>query len=250
MVELVTKTASAAFVRREALPNANTFQSWRPAVGDGVVAGSADVRVRPVCALARDIGYHGGGMHCRLPKASSPVRFGDHEYRRVGSGHRPSSCLMFAIATPTSVQLGGQSAWSQGACRRLTVARTRPGYIEQHAWMAAGPSLGEMARVSNSWVGDRLRDWTMRCGESCAEAARVAGIDTKIMRSILEAAWRFDLSRRRDKLTGATTRSSLFSIVRIGIVGLIEPSRIRWGSLSDVRGCVAYFCHPRTACLC
>lgn len=62
VVELVPETASSALVRLQALLDANTFQSWRSAVGDGVVAGSARVRGRPVCAWAQDVGYHGGSL--------------------------------------------------------------------------------------------------------------------------------------------------------------------------------------------
>jgi len=58
----VPETASSALVRLQALLDANTFQSWRSAVGDGVVAGSARVRGRPVCAWAQDVGYHGGSL--------------------------------------------------------------------------------------------------------------------------------------------------------------------------------------------
>ncbi|HZL48452.1 MAG TPA: carboxyl transferase domain-containing protein [Solirubrobacteraceae bacterium] len=62
VVELVPETASAAFVRLQALLDDNTFQSWRSAVGDGVIAGSARVHGRPVCVWAQDGSHRGGSL--------------------------------------------------------------------------------------------------------------------------------------------------------------------------------------------
>jgi len=58
-----------------------------------------------------------------------------------------------------------------------------------------------MSRVSNWWVGDWLQYGAARWGEKYAEAARITGYDVKTLRNIAYVARRFDLSRRRDKLT-------------------------------------------------
>ena len=62
VVEPVPETASSAFVQLQALLDANTFQSWRSAVGDGVVAGSAEIDGRPVCVWAQDVSHVGGTL--------------------------------------------------------------------------------------------------------------------------------------------------------------------------------------------
>lgn len=58
-----------------------------------------------------------------------------------------------------------------------------------------------MSRVSNWWVGDWLQYGATRWGEKYSEAARITGYDVKTLRNIAYVAKRFDLSRRRDKLT-------------------------------------------------
>lgn len=58
-----------------------------------------------------------------------------------------------------------------------------------------------MSRVSNWWVGDWLHYGAARWGEKYTEAASITGYDVKTLRNIAYIAKRFDLSRRRDKLT-------------------------------------------------
>lgn len=73
--------------------------------------------------------------------------------------------------------------------------------MEHPEWVAVGLSLGEMGRVNNWWVGDWLHYGTNRWGEKYVEAAKITGFDGKTLRNIVYVASRFDLSRRRDKLT-------------------------------------------------
>jgi acetyl-CoA carboxylase carboxyltransferase component len=46
----------------QVLLDVDTFRPWRSAVGDGVVAGSAQVCGRPVCVWAQDASHHGGSL--------------------------------------------------------------------------------------------------------------------------------------------------------------------------------------------
>jgi acetyl-CoA carboxylase carboxyltransferase component len=46
----------------EALLDAGTFQPWRSAVGDGVLAGVGRVNGRPVCMWTQDVRYRGGSL--------------------------------------------------------------------------------------------------------------------------------------------------------------------------------------------
>lgn len=106
---------------------------------------------------------------------------------------------------------------SQGAAPRAVDAKRRgtgvqrptgldaawaPGQdLEHPEWVRWGRRLGAMSRVSNWWVGDWLQYGTARWGEKYVEAARITGYDVKTLRNIAYVAKRFDLSRRRDKLT-------------------------------------------------
>ncbi len=73
--------------------------------------------------------------------------------------------------------------------------------LEHPEWVRWGHRLGAMSRVSNWWVGDWLEYGASRWGEKYSEAARITGYDVKTLRNIAYVARRFDLSRRRDKLT-------------------------------------------------
>jgi hypothetical protein len=73
--------------------------------------------------------------------------------------------------------------------------------LEHPEWVRWGRRLGAMSRVSNWWVGDWLQYGASKWGEKYAEAARITGYDVKTLRNIAYVAKRFDLSRRRDKLT-------------------------------------------------
>ncbi len=83
----------------------------------------------------------------------------------------------------------------------LAIAWVPPAEIDRGAWVAAGRRIGEYGRVSNWWVGDWLQYGTSRWGEKYVEASRITGFDAKTLRNIAYVASRFDLSRRRDKLT-------------------------------------------------
>jgi hypothetical protein len=83
----------------------------------------------------------------------------------------------------------------------LAIAWMPPAEIDHGAWVAAGRRIGEYGRVSNWWVGDWLQYGTSRWGEKYVEASRITGFDAKTLRNIAYVASRFDLSRRRGKLT-------------------------------------------------
>lgn len=85
--------------------------------------------------------------------------------------------------------------------RRLALGWDPPERLDRAAWLAIGISLAEFGRVNNWWVGDWIRYGTARWGEKYVEAARITGLDGKTLRNIAYVASRFDLSRRRDKLT-------------------------------------------------
>ncbi len=61
-LELAPKTVSVALERLRSLLDVSTFQPWRSAVGDGVIAGSGQIAGRPVCVWTQDISYRGGSL--------------------------------------------------------------------------------------------------------------------------------------------------------------------------------------------
>jgi len=83
----------------------------------------------------------------------------------------------------------------------MAIAWVAPEKMEHPDWVAVGQGLGEMGRVNNWWVGDWLHYGTARWGEKYVEAVKITGFDGKTLRNIVYVASRFDLSRRRDKLT-------------------------------------------------
>jgi len=62
VVELATNAVDSSVEWPHALLDADTFQPWRSAVGDGVVAGSARVDGRPVCVWTQDVHHRGGSL--------------------------------------------------------------------------------------------------------------------------------------------------------------------------------------------
>jgi hypothetical protein len=87
------------------------------------------------------------------------------------------------------------------ARRRLALAWEPPRKLDRPGWLVAGANIAEFGRVNNWWVGDWIRYGTARWGEKYAEAARITGLEGKTLRNIAYVSSRFDLSRRRDRLT-------------------------------------------------
>jgi hypothetical protein len=103
-------------------------------------------------------------------------------------------------ATPATSRRG-QAASGMQRSPSPNVAWTPDQDLEHPEWVRWGRRLGAMSRVSNWWVGDWLQYGAAKWGEKYAEAARITGYDVKTLRNIAYVAKRFDLSRRRDKLT-------------------------------------------------
>jgi hypothetical protein len=107
-----------------------------------------------------------------------------------------------SIAATSGSRPTGDSGVAASRLRRsLSLGWEAPEKLDRPGWLAAGTSLAEFGRVSNWWVGDWIRYGNTRWGEKYVEAARLTGLDAKTLRNIAYVASRFDLSRRRDKLT-------------------------------------------------
>ena len=96
--------------------------------------------------------------------------------------HRPiSPARQSASVTAT--------AWSPGA--GLAVAD----------WIRQGRCLGALGRGSGWWIGDWIRYGNARYGEKYSLAVRATGYDVQSLRNMAYVAGRFDVHRRRDRLS-------------------------------------------------
>jgi hypothetical protein len=82
-----------------------------------------------------------------------------------------------------------ETSWSPR--RELTLAE----------WIGHGKSLGSVARASGWWIGDWIRYGSAKYGEKYEAAARVTGYDIHSLMNMAYVARRFEISRRREKLS-------------------------------------------------
>jgi hypothetical protein len=68
-------------------------------------------------------------------------------------------------------------------------------------WERQGRCLGSVARASGWWVGDWIRYGNARYGEKYEVAARISGYDVQSLMNMAYVASRFEISRRREKLS-------------------------------------------------
>jgi hypothetical protein len=89
-----------------------------------------------------------------------------------------------------------------GSSRLLSqVAWAPESDLDVTQWRAVGRSLGRLGRNSQWWVGDWLLYGCGKWGEQYAEAVKLTGYDYGSLRNMACVSRRFDLSRRRDKLS-------------------------------------------------
>jgi hypothetical protein len=75
------------------------------------------------------------------------------------------------------------------------------GEIDIRDWLRAGQRLGTMTRCGQWWIGDWVRYGNGRWGEKYKEASRITAYDVQSLRNMAYVAGRFEVSRRRYKLT-------------------------------------------------
>jgi hypothetical protein len=81
------------------------------------------------------------------------------------------------------------------------VAWKPTGDMQLPQWTEVGRRLGTMGRCSQWWLGDWVRYGVCKWGEKYKVAARITGYDGHSLRNMAYVASRFELSRRRDKLS-------------------------------------------------
>ena len=78
------------------------------------------------------------------------------------------------------------------------VAHGELGYDE---WLRHGGRLGVASRSAGWWIGDWIRYGSTHYGSKYAMAARVTGYDDQTLMNMVYVATRFEVSRRREKLS-------------------------------------------------
>jgi hypothetical protein len=68
-------------------------------------------------------------------------------------------------------------------------------------WVRQGHCLGLVARASGWWIGDWIRYGNARYGEKYGAAARITGYDVQTLMNMAYVASKFEVSRRREKLS-------------------------------------------------
>lgn len=68
-------------------------------------------------------------------------------------------------------------------------------------WLRAGCQLGTLGRTSGWWIGDWIRFGTAHYGAKYTAAARITGYDPQTLMNMVYVATRFEISRRREKLS-------------------------------------------------
>jgi hypothetical protein len=82
-----------------------------------------------------------------------------------------------------------ETSWSPR--RELTLAE----------WLRHGRTLGAVARAAGWWIGDWSRYGSAKYGEKYEAAARITGYDIQSLMNMAYVASRFEISRRREKLS-------------------------------------------------
>jgi hypothetical protein len=73
--------------------------------------------------------------------------------------------------------------------------------LELGDWVRQGHWLGVLTRASGWWLGDWLRYGNYRYGERYRAAAAITGYDVQTLMNQAYVASRFEVSRRREKLS-------------------------------------------------
>jgi hypothetical protein len=91
--------------------------------------------------------------------------------------------------SPCSPGTLGPTAWRP--CQGLTLAD----------WAHQGRWLGALGRACHWWIGDWIRYGNARYGERYDAAVRLTGYDVQSLMNMAYVASRFEISRRREKLS-------------------------------------------------
>jgi len=102
-----------------------------------------------------------------------------------------------------------------------------PARVSFERWKALGREIGSVATASSWWLGDWACYGEGRYGEKYKQAIAVTGFDHQTLRNYAWVAGRFDVSRRRDKLSFAHHAE---------VAALSEEEQDEWLDLAERSG--------------
>ena len=89
-----------------------------------------------------------------------------------------------------------------GHNQRVTPVSWQPRHaVSLSQWVADGQRLGAIGRGVNWWLGDWLSFGNHKFGERYARASRITGYDVQTLMNMVYVAARFEVPRRRDRLS-------------------------------------------------
>lgn len=92
----------------------------------------------------------------------------------------------------------------RAASRRVALTRvswTAPDDLGLPEWIEQGQRMGVMGRSAGWWVGDWLRFGNAKYGEKYTRAIKITGYDAQTLMNMAWVAARYEISRRREKLS-------------------------------------------------
>lgn len=106
-----------------------------------------------------------------------------------------------AVVGPPRACAPPVSGPTQSAVELSPVAWLPRGDLDYHVWARHGPRLGQIGRSAGWWLGDWVRYGAERYGHRYAAASRLTGYDHQTLMNMVYVATRFEISRRREKLS-------------------------------------------------
>ena len=154
----------------------------------------------------RVLGRLEGRCGCReIEKLLEPWLDREAERGRVENGTGPSPHAVAAISTKANEGLeeGLVHPARNGSARTpyTPVGLRLPASLSFERWQALGRRIGSITNASSWWLGDWALYGEGSYGEKYKQAIAVTGLDYQTLRNYAWVAGRFDLSRRRDKLS-------------------------------------------------
>jgi hypothetical protein len=99
--------------------------------------------------------------------------------------------------------------------------------LDAREWIAVGRRIGTVGRGIQWLLGDWLRYGNARFGERYSRASTITGYDTQTLMNMVYVASRFEISRRREKLTWSHHET---------LASLPSESQDRWLNLTLEHG--------------
>jgi hypothetical protein len=154
----------------------------------------------------RVLGRLEGFCGCReIEKLLEPWLNREAERRRVDNGMGRSPQAVAAVSRKANENLGEDLIHPAGDGSARTpytpLGLRLPASLSFERWQALGRRIGSIANASSWWLGDWAFYGEGNYGEKYKQAIAVTGLDYQTLRNYVWVAGRFDLSRRRDKLS-------------------------------------------------